>query len=397
MALGLSLAIASAHSAQAQEAVGQSVALPEQAGPHWFWVGDAILRRATIVDGDDGRFLGQVSGGVGIIAPHRSPDGREIYLAETYYAHGTRGARTDLVSVRDARTLAIQAEIEIPAKRSEHTSWVGGSALSDDGRFLAVANLNPATSLSIVDLAERRAAGEIETPGCALVYTAGPRRFFSLCADGTALVVTVDERGVESAKAKTERFFDPNADPVIEKGVRLGATWYFPSFEGQLHALDFSGAAPQIGAPWPLTSDADRKDSWRIGGMQPIALHAATGRLYTLMHQGGVDSHKQSGTEVWVYDLAKQTRTLRITMRSPLAAILLEQGEQPAGGLVDWLAQRTLPNEGVERIAVTQDATPQLVTSTQFPPTLTIYDAATGTHLRDVPESGIATSLVQTF
>jgi len=59
------------------------------------WVADALFHRAAIVDGDDGRFLGQVPGGNGIIAPHRSRDGREIYQAETYYAHGTRGARTE--------------------------------------------------------------------------------------------------------------------------------------------------------------------------------------------------------------------------------------------------------------------------------------------------------------
>ena len=125
-------------------------------------------------------------------------DGREIYLAETFYTRGTRGERTDVVSIADAITLQSKGEVVIPPKRCEHTSWVAGSALSDDGRFLAVFNMNPATSLSIVDVAERRFVTEIDTPGCSLVYAAGPRRFLSLCADGTALVVTLDERDRKS-------------------------------------------------------------------------------------------------------------------------------------------------------------------------------------------------------
>jgi methylamine dehydrogenase heavy chain len=397
VAFGLSIAVSTAIGAHAQETLGQSAALPAEPGPYWMWVGDAVFRRSVIVDGSDGSFRGQVPAGNGIIAPHRAPGGREIYLAETYYAHGTRGARTDLVSVRDARTLALLAEIEIPPKRSEHTSWIGGSALSDDGRFLAVANLNPATSISIVDLAERRFASEIETPGCALVYAAGPRRFFSLCADGTALAITVDDRGVAAAKTKTDRFFDPGSDPVIEKGVRLGARWLFASFEGQVHAIDVSDDALRVAAPWPLASDAERAASWRVGGAQPLAAHAASGRLYALMHQGGPDSHKQPGTEVWVYDVAQQARVARIALRSPLVALATEHAQLAPGGWSAWLAERVLPNEGVERIAVTPGASPQLFVSTQFPPTLSLYDAMSGAHLRDVPGIGVATSLVQSF
>jgi len=395
--LSLAVTVALAGLASAQEPVGQTVELPAVPGPHWMWVADTLLRRAAIVDGDDGRFLGQVPGGVGIVAPHRSPDGREIHLAETHYARSTRGARTDLVSVRDARTLAVLAEIEIPAKRSEHTSWVDGSALSDDGRFLAIYNMNVATSLSFVDLAERRFAGETEIPGCALVYAAGPRRFFALCADGAALVVTLDERGAVASKAKTERFFDPATDPVIEKGVRAGGRWRFASFEGQVHEIDVAGEALRFEPTWSLVSEADREDSWKVGGMQPLAVHAPTGRLYALMHQGGVDSHKQSGTEVWIFDTAKRERVGRFGLRSPFASFALEQTDAGPGGAIDWLLQRSLPNEGMERIAVTQDPSPQLFATAQFPPVLGIYDATSGKHLRDVREVGVATNLVQPY
>ena len=380
--------------APAAEAPGRVETLPAQPGLHWVWVSDVLLRRAALVDADTGRFLGMLPGGVGIIAPLRSLDAREIYQAETYYARGTRGARTDLVSITDARTLQPEGEVLIPPKRSEHTSWVAGSALSDDGRFVAVFNLNPATSLSIVDVAQRRFVGEIETPGCSLVYPAGPRRFFSLCADGSALVIALDENGNVLSKTHTARWFDPQADPVTEKAVRRGNQWLFVSFEGVVHPVDVSGATLAFGDPWPLLSDADRKDSWRTGGMQPFALQAATGRLYALMHQGGPDTHKAPGTAVFVYDVDKRERVQRFPLRNTLASFALEQLKMPPGGVVDWLLQHLLPAHGAERIAVTQDDAPVLLAATAFPATLAVYDARSGSYLRDIREVGVALNYV---
>jgi methylamine dehydrogenase heavy chain len=376
------------------EPLGQVETLPAPPGRHWIWVSDVLLRRAALVDADSGRFLGMLPGGPGILAPLRSLDGREIYQAETYYARGTRGARTDLVSITDAHTLQPEGEVLIPPKRSEHTSWVAGSALSDDGRFLAVFNLNPASSLSIVDVAQRRFVGEVETPGCSLVYAAGPRRFFSLCADGSALVLSLDENGNTLSKAHTPRWFDPQRDPVTEKGVRRGDRWFFVSFEGVVHPVDVSGAELQFPQPWPLLSDSERKESWRIGGMQPFALHAASGRLYALMHQGGPDTHKAPGTQVFVYDVDRREQVQRIALRNSLASFVLEQLQMPTGGAVDWLLQHLLPAHGAERIAVTQDDAPLLLAATAFPATLTVYDARSGNHLRDVREVGIAVNYV---
>ncbi len=380
--------------APAAEPLGKVETLPAPPGRHWVWVSDVLLRRAALVDADTGRFLGMLPGGPGILAPLRSLDGREIYQAETYYARGTRGARTDLVSITDARSLQPQGEVVIPPRRSEHTSWVAGSALSDDGHFLAVFNLNPATSLSIVDVARRRFVGEVETPGCSLVYAAGPRRFFSLCADGSALVVTLDEDGSPVSKLHTPRWFDPRADPVTEKAVRRGDRWFFVSFEGVVHPVDVSGAEVHFAEPWPLLSDAERKESWRIGGMQPFALHAPSGRLYALMHRGGPDTHKAPGTEVFVYDVDRRERVQRFALRNSLASFVLEQLRMPTGGAVDWLLQHLLPAHGVERIAVTQDDAPVLLAATAFPATLAVYDARSGGHLRDVREVGVAVNYV---
>ncbi len=394
LALVIAAGVAWPHAVRAAESVGESETVPAQPGPHWVWVSDILLKRAALVDADGGRFLGTLPGGVGILAPLRSLDGSEIYMAETYYARGTRGARTDLVSIADALTLQPKGEVVIPPKRAEFTSWVAGSALSDDGRFVAVFNLTPATSISIVDVSERRFVAEIETPGCSLVYPAGPRRFLSLCADGSALVLKLDEQGNEVSKTRTEHWFDPRQDPVMEKAARRGDQWFFVSYEGIVHAIDVSGATPRFLDPWPLFGDADRAESWRVGGMQPIALHAASGRLHVLVHKGGADTHKDPGTEVFVYDVDKRERVQRFPLRNPTASFVLERMKLPPGGLVDWLLQHALPNDGVERIAVTEDDAPVLLAATAFPATLSVYDARSGEFLRDVSEVGIATNYV---
>jgi methylamine dehydrogenase heavy chain len=102
------------------------------------------------------------------------------------------------------------------------------------------------TSLSIVDVRERRFVTEVQTPGCSLVYTAGPRRFFMLCANGGALTVTLDDAG-QATVARVQPFFDPQKDPLTEKAVRRGNEWLFVSFDGMVQPVDVSGAELRMG------------------------------------------------------------------------------------------------------------------------------------------------------
>ncbi len=391
--------------ALAAETVGQVMTLPERPGPHWFWLSDILLHRTALFDADTGGLLGQISSGTAgvgfVIAPLFSPDHREIYLAETYYARGVRGTRTDVVTVYDAATLRpLGDEIQIPAERAEYFPGVAANALSDDGRFMAVFNLTPRTSVSIVDVKARRFTAHVETPGCSLVYAAGARRFLMLCANGAALSVLLDDEGGTARLERSEPFFDPQKDPVTEKAVRRGSEWLFVSFEGVVHPVDVSGEKPRFGETWSLVDDADRRASWRIGGGQHLAVHAASGRLYALMHQGGPDTHKDAGTEIWVYDLGTRRRVQRIPVVNPLAGFVGEQlaqsGRRRAARFTDWLLPKVLPNPGVERILVTQDEHPVLVASASIPPTLTIHDAMTGAVVRHISEPGLAGSLLFT-
>jgi methylamine dehydrogenase heavy chain len=396
--------LALAASARAElpiESVGRVEVLPSSPRAHWVWVFDMVLKRSALLDLDRGAFLGMISTGFLSNAAVFPPRGREFYLPETYYSRGSRGERSDVVTIYDARSLAVVGEVGIPPKRAANVLTTGNCALSDDGRFLAVFNMTPATSLSIVDVVERRFAGEIQTPGCSLAYAAGPRRFLMLCTDGAPLSVSLDAHGREAGKRRGRPFFDPERDPVTEKAVRYGDTWLFVSFEGVVHPLDVSGEEPVALDTWSLLSDADRAEGWRIGGTQHLALHEGLGRLYSLVHQGGEDTHKEPGSELWVYDLARRERIQRVELHNPGISIISEEvafGRDwpgPLSGLWDWMLDHVVPNPGIGQIAVTADAAPLLVTGSQIGGSVAVYDARSGDLLRRVSSGNLTTHTLQ--
>jgi methylamine dehydrogenase heavy chain len=377
------------------EQPGRSETLAQPPGAHWIFVADPLLRRSALLDLDRGEFLGMVSTGYLSLAAVFPRAAGFFLWPETYYSRGSRGERTDVVSFYDAATLSATAEVEIPPKRALNVLPTGNAALSDDDRFLAVFNMTPATSLSIVDVAERRFAGEIETPGCGLVYAAGPRRFLMLCSDGAALELTLDERGRARAKRRTPRFFDPETDPVTEKAVRHGDHWLFVSFEGLVHPVDVAGETPTFAEPWPLVPAAERAESWRIGGIQHLAVHERTGRLFALMHRGGADTHKDPGREVWIYDLARRERVERLALRHPGYSLLSETIELPYAGLWNFLLDSVIPHPGLTGIQVTQDERPLLVTGAMLGGSLAVYDATSLELLRRVPSGNFTSHVLQ--
>lgn len=311
--------------------VGSQLPVP---GAHWVWVNDVVFHhmgdgKAFLVDGESGRMLGMLSTGSNFVGTWLPRDRSLIYSPEIYFSRGTRGTRTDVISIYDGRTLNPVAEIGIPAKRVSALPMPTLAGLSDDDRFMYVYNFTPAQSVSVVDLKSRKFAGEIDTAGCALAMPTGPRTFFALCGDGTGLGVTLDESGKQAAKARSAVLFDPKKDPVMETGVREGSTWRFLSYAGDVVPVETAGGVPKPGARWSLLDAADRKASWRPGGLQSLAVHAATRRLYALMHVGGVDTHKEPGSEVWVYDLATQKRVQRIKLAGPAMSIAVSSAPKP--------------------------------------------------------------------
>lgn len=392
-------AIAPAQADVAPEVPGQVEKLAQPPRAHWVWVSDLILERAALLDTDTGDFLGLVNGGYGPIAPLFPTKRAEMYVPSTYYSRRTRGERTDVLEIYDTATLAFVDEVQVPGKRATDAVALAHGAMTDDDRFVALFNWTPRTSLSIVDVEQRKFVGEIEIPGCSLVYAAGPRRFFSLCADGAALVTTIDDAGHEVSKVRTASFFDPERDPVTEKAVRHRNQWFFVSFDSSVRSVDVSGAALSFGEPWSLLTHAERSGNWRIGGAQHLALHQATGRLYSLVHRGEDDTHKEPGEEIWVYDVAKRERVLRVPLRNPGFTIygfpvdFWRTWLWPFNRLGEWALDAAAPPL-VTHIEVTQDGEPHLLTASQFSGSIGVYDALSGAFVRRVLPTGWTTDLL---
>lgn len=379
----------------APEAPGRIERLQLPLSPHTVWVTDLMLQRIALMDLDSGRFLGMINSGYGPALALFPKHQREIYLPATYFARGFRGKRTDVLEVWDTTELDFKAEVVLPARRAIDNMALGHAALSDDDRIAAVFNWTPATTLSLVDVGRRSLIQEVPIAGCSLVYTAGPRRFFSLCGDGSALIVELDAEGKLLTTRRSDPFFDPNRDPIMEKGVRLGEQWLFPSFDGQLYVVDVGGNEVLFHEPWSLLDTDDRADSWRVGGSQPLAAHPGDRTLYVLVHRGGPDTHKEPGEEVWVYDVTTRKRTQRIPLLHPGLTVIgvpLEPRDElpwPIGEAVGWMLDATLPAQ-VSHIVVTRDAQPLLVTASQFVGSLGLYDARSGEFLRRVAGSGVS-------
>lgn len=374
LAAALALATSTAHSAE-QVKIDPLVAteLAAQPDPHWVWVNDIVFHhmeagKAFLLDGDRGSMLGMLSTGFGFNGVLLPRGGSVIYSPEVYFSRGTRGERTDVVTIYDGRKLAPLGEVPVEGKRVSAIPMLANAALTDDDRFVLIYNFTPAQSVSVVDTRTRKFVGEVEIAGCALVYPTGPRGFFSLCSDGKAMQVQLDEAGQVASKARSEQLLDPERDPVTEKAVRDGQTWLFATFSGNVLPIDVSGPVPRALPTWSLLDEAAREQSWRPGGMQHLALHANTRRLYSLMHVGGEDSHKDPGTEVWVYDLKDRARVQRIALKDMATSI-----------------------------AVTRDPSPLLFAIFIGAPVVEVYDAMSGAHLRSIGEVGFTPSTLVTY
>ena len=374
------------------EEIGQVARLPELVGDHWVWVPDRLFRHSPLFDGDSGKMLGAIDSGMQITpkSPLWSRSRHEIYNIDTVYSRGHRGERHDYVVIYDSHSLEVKGEVEIPPKTMDTGTAIALVGMLDGERFLVALNQSPGSSVSVVDLVARRLVAEVQTAGCAAVFPAGPTRFGMFCGDGTAITVHLKENGELDRIARSAPFFDVVADPVSEKGVRDGATWWFPSFEGQLYEVDFSDDAPMPKEPWSLFSESERSDQWRVGGAQHLTYHRATKRLYSVVHQGGPGSHKDPGTEIWVYDLPAKKRVDVFEAPNLIPPFLGPQAGFDAKGMIGKILNFVLPNLGVHSIAVTQDSAPLLFVRHVDFGAVGVLDAQSGEHLRDISEAGLS-------
>lgn len=390
------LCVAPASAEIQPEALGQVKELPAEVRDHWVWVPDRLLRHSILLDGDSGRMLGAIDSGVQITPkpPSWSRTRGEIYNVDTVYSRGHRGKRQDFVVIYDAQTLSVKGEVEIPPKAADTSTGIALVGILDGDRFLVVLNQSPGSSVSVIDLESRRFVVEIQTAGCAAVYPAGPRRFGMLCGDGTAMSVHLTEAGELDHISRSERFFDVVDDPVTEKGVREGSSWWFASFEGLLHEVDFGGDVPAPKRPWSLFTERETEGGWRIGGAQHLAFHEKTRRLYSIVHEGGPGSHKDPGSQVWVYDVASRKKVATFTTPNLISAFLGPQAGFEATGTLGKVLDFVLPNAGVHSIAVTQDSNPLLFVRNADLGAVGVLDALSGEHLRNIEDTGLSGALL---
>src|SRR5260370_19150210 len=193
--------------------------LPGTPSPHWVWVNDIVFThmasgQALLVDGDSGQLLGLLgSTGFSFERIVLVRGGSLIFSPEIYFSRGTRGVRTDVVTVYDAAHLKPLEEIVIPPKRSSNFPMMANAEVTDDDRFLLIYNFTPAQSVTVVDTQARKFVGEIETAGPGARYPHGPLSFFSICADGALIDGRLHDSGRATSRPGTGRDFSFATQP----------------------------------------------------------------------------------------------------------------------------------------------------------------------------------------
>ena len=300
---------------------------------HRVLVGSSFQGGLHVVDGDTGKRQGEIFTAAGANFAI-DPNDAYYYVAETYWSHGNRGKRDDLLSIYDDQ-LKLVADVAVPG-RLIAVPKSPTLAVSGDGRWAYVYNMHPASSVAVVDLRARKLATVVETPGCGMVYAWKAAGFSSLCADGT--VATVSAVGTKYTVSHSERFFDAEHDPVFEESIvdRNAEHALFISYTGIVYEAQL-GEHFRIVDHWSLQQAAQLAPAttsaleftWRPGGSHFATYHRASGRLFVLMHVGTHWSHKQSGTQVWVFDTQRRQRIAHFETPAPSDTITISQDSEP--------------------------------------------------------------------
>jgi methylamine dehydrogenase heavy chain len=339
--------------------------------PHRFFTGGFRQQSFVIFDADSGKMEGSIPAGyVSNLAI--APDNSRFYVSETYWTHGARGARQDLVSIYDARTLNLVKEISLPGRAL--VEKMQNFDINASGSRAYVYIMMPVASVVWIDLKAQAVGGTVEIPGCALVFPWGDGGFSSLCGDGSLATVTIPASGPAKV-THTKSFFDANSDPIFENSFvdRTTGKAIFISYTGLVYEAHL-GADTKVSEPWSIQKAAGytpagtgvQELAWRPGGDQLAAYHKASGKLFVLMHPGNYWTHKHGGTEIWVLD----TKTHALVSRFPLRPV-------PSSGQ-GW---DEVPY--YSSIGVSQDAKPLLYLLNPEGNDV-VLDAATGTELHKI-------------
>src|SRR4051812_29993786 len=260
--------------------------------PHWVFVNRGNGQDGTrIFDGNTGKMKGMVNM-YGQDSFSFDPLGKNFYVAQTIWSKLDRGTRQDMLLAYDVSTLKLTSEITIPGRM-----LIGNPphnlVITADGKKALIYNMQPSSSVNVVDLEKRAFDSKIELPGCATMFTNTVNGFSALCSNGT--LATVAMNGAKPSITRSARFFNATEDPIFDTSIidpKTGKATML-SYSGMVTPITL-GATPQIGAAWSLQQAAFMRKgtytpmdvNWMPGGRQPIAVHHATGRIYVLMHMG---------------------------------------------------------------------------------------------------------------
>lgn len=339
--LALLLSVVSTASAElARDELGKIETLPVPYPDDWVIVHDIAFDHMSLgrflvmdVNGGDVKnyFKGSFNGGF-IAAFTQALTRPEMYVLEHYYDRGTRGNRADMITIYDKATLNPVDEIILTdpkLKRAEILVSKFVISLIDEEKYLLFYSFTPGTFVTVVDLEKREVVNAVQMPTCAGIYPTGKRGFSSLCSNGSMVSYQLDEDGEVTGQGNIEPFFNIDEDALFERPAIIGGTGYFPSFQGKVQEIDFSGPSARLGETWSLLNEEDREQNWRPGGAWLTATDS-TGHLYVMMHDnGGEGTHDNPGSEIWVFDTAGRTRVNRIPLTLPAIAFDITMGDTP--------------------------------------------------------------------
>ncbi len=323
--------------------------------PSWVYVNRGFGTPGfSIIDTATGKMLGLIEGSW-LADMEVDPAGKAYYVAETFWSKGFRGTRQDMVTVYDGASLKLQTEIAMPG-RILVGSRLKNFVVSDDGATGYVYNLSPASSVNVVDLAKRKFVRNIELPGCASLISNPGVGFSALCSDGS--MATVATAGAKPVITRSAPFFAATDDPIFDNFVvdKAKKQAVFLTYTGLIYTATL-GATPKIAEPFSIQEAAgvrkgDTKPldiNWYPGARQQLAVHAATGHAFVLMHMGEYWTHKAACNEIWDVDLATRKVVRRMTLEKAVA-----------------------------NIAITQEADPKIIVSDEENGNVLILDAKTG-------------------
>src|SRR5882672_9639745 len=276
--------------------------------PHWIFVNRGGGADGTrIFDGDTGKMKGMVNM-YGQDSFAFDPLGKNFYVAQTIWSKLDRGTRQDMLLAYDVTSLKLVAEVPIPG-RMLIGNRTHNLVITSDGKKALIYNMQPSSSINVVDLDKRAFEQKIELPGCATMLTNTINGFSALCSNGTMATVTMD--GAKPSITRSAPFFSATEDPIFDTSILDSKTGKATllSYSGLITPVTL-GAAPKIGAAWSIQQAAFMRKgtytamdvNWMPGGRQPIAVHHASGRIYVLMHMGEYWSEYEPAQEIWVLD-----------------------------------------------------------------------------------------------